>query len=55
MKEVWFFGKRYLWMRVGGQLQLVRWKGLPDIVEVAPTEDGWRQFRRVLDDVAERG
>jgi hypothetical protein len=46
MKEVWFFGKRYVWLRVDGRIELRRWRQT-DIVEVEPTEDGWRQFRRV--------
>lgn len=62
MKEVWFFGKRYLWTKVDGRLELVRWPRLPDVVvspgapnfeelrraiiEIEPTEDGWRQFAR---------
>jgi len=32
VKEVWFFGKRYLWMRLGGRLVLRRWPRLPEPV-----------------------
>ncbi|QNR51947.1 hypothetical protein phiRKBJ001_5 [Streptomyces phage phiRKBJ001] len=57
MRTCVLFGKQYMWVRgADGKLMLVGEATFsnvpqrvvlgPDIVEVAPTDDGWRRFER---------